>query len=196
MIIEYFGVHSHPADSGDYLRLRLGGSIPVSRSLKIAIERPGQNRPYLAGNGWQSNYTREVIEVLFSDAPTFDLRLPMGLARFLDSEHNYKVELFDMVDNSLGAFGMNWLPPPRAIVPAPPPKEPDEERVPDEPVHEPDALVIVIPEPVVTELESEPVQIKRPTAVNRTVETCSNCGGQIFSTFAVCPYCRAQLRKR
>lgn len=196
MIIEYFGVHSHPADSGDYIRLRLGGSIPASRSLKIVIERPGQNRPYLAESGWQSNFTREVIEVLFSDAATFDLRLPMGLARFLDSEHNYKVELFDMVDNSLGAFGMNWLPPPRAIVPARPPKEPEEERVPEKPVHEMFALDIVIPEPTAAELESEPAHIAKPSAVNRTVETCSNCGGQIFSTFAVCPYCRAQLRKR
>jgi hypothetical protein len=195
MTIEYFGVYSHPADSRDTLRLKLGGDVPVSHSCKIAIERPGQNNPYLARSGWQSNYSREVIEVVFSDSKTFDLCLPTNLTRFLDSEHNYKVELFDMTDSSLGMLGINWRPPPRTVTPAPPPEEPEEERMVVESVHNADFLDIAPPEPADPEPLIQPADTKRPSGVNRIVENCAQCGGQIFSTFTVCPYCRTPLRK-
>lgn len=188
MTIEYLGVRSDFTGSRDSLNLIVRGDLPLSDSCKIVIERPGQNRPYLAESGWQSNYKKCLIDVVRSGEAEFGLRLPLAFAQYLDSEHNYKVELFDLADMSVGTFGMNWSPPPRLRVVrtepvAPPPAEVEE----DPPQPEPDP--IPIPDPVFPEPEEDPYIPPRPPQPKREVMNCLHCGGQIFSTFAVCPYC-------
>lgn len=180
MTIEYLGVRNDFTGSRNTLNLMVRGDFPLSDSCKIVIERPGQNRPYLGENGWQSNYKKCLIDVVTSGGGEFDLCLPLGFAQFLDSEHNYKVELFDLSDESVGIFGMSWTPPPRIRAMRVERPEPVPEYVPEEPPE---------PEPVVEEPEILIYESPRLRVVSREVRNCMRCGGQIFSTFAVCPYC-------
>ena len=178
MTIEYLGVRGDLAGSDSSLYLMVRGDLQLSDSCRIVIERPGQNRPYLAESGWQSNYTKCLIHVVSSGQGDFDLCLPLSVTEHLDSEYNYKVELFDLTDESVGVFGMNWTPPPRGrskrVAPVVPP-----------PVYVPPETEPV-PEPVVPEPIYEP---PKPRVAQRTVMNCVRCGGQIFSTFSACPYC-------
>ena len=184
MTIEYLGVRSDPTGSRNSLNLIVRGELPLTDSCKIVIERPGQNRPYLAESGWQSNYEKCLIDVTRSGEVDFDLCLPFSFAQYLDSEHNYKVELFDLTDMSVGTFGMNWTPPPKLravrVEPVVPPP------VVIEALPEPE----LIPEPVFPEPEDESyIPPPRNPVAKREVVNCVNCRGQIFSTFSVCPYC-------
>ena len=184
MTIEYLGVRSDFTGSRETLNLILRGNLPLSDSCKIVIERPGQTRPYLAESGWQSNYKKCLIDLVRSGETELDLCLPIAFARHLDSEHNYKVELFNLADMSVGTFGMNWSPPPRlSVIRADPVARAPVEVEEDPP--EPDP----IPDPVFPEPEEDPYIPPRPLLPKREVMNCVQCGGQIFSTFAVCPYC-------
>jgi hypothetical protein len=184
MTIEYIRVRSNITGSHNTLNLIVRGSLPFSNVCKIVIERPGQNLPYLAEKGWQSNYHKCLIDVVRSGEMDFDLCLPLGLVQYLDSEHNYKVGLFDLNDVHVGSFGMNWSPPPRPrvvrvepVVLAPVKFEKD----PNEP--EPN------PEPIIQEPAGDPY-IPSPLPVpKREILNCVYCGGQIFSTLFICPYC-------
>lgn len=183
-MIEYLGVRNDFTDSRGSVNLMIRGDLSLSERCKIAIERPGQNRPYLTEDGWGSNYRKCLIDVITSAEGVVDLCLPAAFTRCLDPEHNYKVELFDLDDGSVGIFGMNWTPPARiramsAQAPAPAVFTPAEE------VAEPEAE----PQPVEPEAEHEPVMAPKPRLIQRTVRSCVRCGGQIFSTFVVCPYC-------
>jgi hypothetical protein len=184
MTIEYLGVRGDITGSRDALTLIVRGDLPLFDSCKIVIERPGQNRPYLAESGWQSNYQKCLIDVVRSGEVDFYLCLPLSFARYLDSEHNYKIELFDLSDLSVGTFGMNWTPPPRPrgfrvepVTPAPVKVEDDPPK--PEPIPEP-----IFPEPEVVLYMPPGSPLKKREVVN-----CVHCGGQIFSTFSVCPYC-------
>jgi len=194
MTIEYLGIRSDFTGSRNTINLMVRGHFPLSDKCKIVIERPGQNRPYLAEDGWQSNCEKCLIEVAPSGEVDFDLCLPLAFARYLDSEHNYKVELFELNDVSVGTFGMNWTPPPRIraarsepIPPAPVKvvqdlPEPEPEATPDQ-------------DPIIEEAHIEPYVPSRPRVNDRVVQKCIRCRGQIFSTFSVCPYCGTPVNK-
>lgn len=189
MTIEYLGVRSDLTSSRNSLNLIVRGELPLTDSCKIVIERPGQNKPYLAENGWQSNYKKCLIDVVRSGEVDFDLCLPFGFAQHLDSEHNYKVELFDLNEMHVGTFGMNWTPPPRLRAVRAEPISPSPVKAMEEPP-EPQP----IPEPPLQEFEDEPFIPPRTPAAKREVVNCAHCRGQIFSTFSVCPYCGTPLK--
>ena len=180
MTIEYLGVRTDFIGSLNSIDLRVRGDFSLTDKCRIVIERPGQNRPFLTESGWQSNYKKCVIDVVPSGECDFDLCRPLGFAQFLDPEYNYKVEVFDMADESVGIFGMNWTPPPRiktkSVDPVvPPPMEP-----PDDPTED---------APIVPDPKTAPYEPPKPPTAQRTVLNCVRCKGQIFSTFQVCPYC-------
>jgi hypothetical protein len=186
MTIEYLGLRSHLTGYRNTVNLMVRGDFSLLEKCKIVIERPGQNRPYLAENGWQSNYSKSLIDVLSSGESEFELCLPLGFAQYLDSEHNYKVELFDLDDDSVGIFGMNWTPPPRVkALRVEPVTLATVDVVENLPEHE--------PEPLVQEPEIALSEPPRRRVVNRKVRNCVRCGGQIFSTFIACPYCGSAI---
>ena len=184
MTIEYLGIRSDSTYSRNSIDLLVRGDFSLSNSCKIVIERPGQNRPYLAEDGWQSNFRKCLVEVIPSGGGNFTLCLPLAFADYLDPEYNYRVELFDLADESVGLFGMNWTPPPRirakAVDPAVQPVVKDDDSSSED-----------MPEqkPIAPEVKADTYEPPKPRAAPRTVLNCTVCRGQIFSTFKVCPYC-------
>jgi hypothetical protein len=184
MNIGYVGADYRPglnAETFDLI-ITIDREIPVS--CKIAIERPGQERPYLAANGWQSNYKRLSIKVIPKGQGNYLLNVPVEFAKFLDAEHNYKVDLFDETDGVLGFFVMPWAPPAkmRSSRSATPFVQPE-----PQPVKQAEStLVEELP-------RVPPVVPDKPKTIIRTLQNCRRCGGEIFSTLVACPYCGTKV---
>jgi hypothetical protein len=184
MNIGYVGADYSPGLNAETFDLIITIDKELPGNCKMAIERPGQERPYLAANGWQSNYKRFSIKVVPKGQGSYLLNVPVELSKFLDAEHNYRVDLFNETDGVLGFFGMNWSPPVKMRSPRPAP-----------PFVQPEPQPVKQAEPALGEElpPVPPVVPDKPKTITRTVQNCRKCGGEIFSTLVVCPYCSTKV---
>ena len=105
---------------------------------------------------------------------------------FLEVGYNYKIGILGGQGEELGFFVTSWnpgsvlmkRPPARAPVANPAEPAPEELELPLEP-----------PVRRTGQEDSPPRKAETPRAVIR----CANCNGEIFSTFASCPYCSAPV---
>jgi hypothetical protein len=166
----------------------------------VAIERPGQDRPYLASGGWQANYTCIKATLHRDGAEIHSLRLPRNLLSFFEPNNNYKISLLNLQGEDLGFFVMSWDLGPEVRPNPKPPRVPDPEAtqvsglelvpVPSPTPIQTAELVLV---PNVTPLVLEG-PIPRPVSpAGPTVTQCKRCRGDVFSTFSACPYCGFSL---
>lgn len=181
---------------GKYCEFRIAADAPLPATCLIAIERPGQDKAFLAADGWQSNYVRLATPVCHDEPDASCLRLSGTLLRFLETGYNYRLTLFDPHGTELGMFVVNWYPPPSFLSPAPPPHRPSAVAT--------DATAEEL-RPVPADQDDEPPNVSagfRPPFPDspshhqptRQVTRCAQCKGEVFSTFATCPYCGHVLR--
>jgi len=181
MIIDYIGVRPDFRAPNQFFEITISRQEPLPEFCQLVIERPGQEESYLTTNGWQANYAYLEISLRQDGSSVLGLRLSRNLLRFFQPSYNYKISLFDVNQGDLGFFVIGWNPGDDVLVPTnheaqqinpePPPFLPPADPVPLEPE-------AVLPVPVVAQ---------------REVIRCRECGGEIFSTFQQCPYCRTSL---
>ena len=197
MTISLIDVRMAPDASENFCDLRIRTDAPLPETCLAVIERPGQEKAFLAADGWQANYVRLKISVLDQAPGISCLRMSRYLLVFLETGYNYRISLSGSDGKELGLFVINWYPPAGFLSPALPSRR-------SKPA-EPDLLNPVVQQPV-AEVEGEPVSPEpdpEPAALRssppprvapkgpslRQVMRCTSCGGEVFSTFTACPYC-------
>lgn len=165
-----------------YFEIALRAETALPALCQIVIARPGQEKAFLSIGGWQAGYARIEAQTRQDGSGLNTLRLPRNLIDFLEVGYNYKIDILDGQGEDLGFFVTSWNP--GAAMMKPPPARPFVAK-PAAPVPKEPELP---PEPCVppTGLEDAP---PRKAETSRTVLRCANCNGDIFSTFARCPYC-------
>lgn len=200
MIIDLIGIRTLSSFSNDCFEVEISTASALPEICEVAIERPGQDRPYLAYGGWQANYTCIKASLHQDGAGIHGLRLPRNLLSFFEPNNNYKISLLDFQGEDLGFFVMSWdlgpeirpIPkPPRVPIPEPTQVSGIElVQAPSPAPRQTEELVLV---PDVTPLVLEG-QIPRPVSpAGPTVVQCKKCRGDVFSTFSVCRYCGFSL---
>lgn len=172
-----------------FCEFRIYAEFRLPDACLLVIERPGQEKPYLGVDGWQANYIR-LEAVIRYDLPTAScLRVPRGLLRSLETGYNYRISLFDCDGGELGYFVTNWYPPSGIFSPVRSVGGPATEALGKEKI-EPDPTYMVELPAKAEPSEKPPPQPSAPKKLLlRQVVRCRNCGGQVFSTVATCPYC-------
>jgi hypothetical protein len=193
MTISLIDVRMAPDASENFCDLLIRGDAPLPETCLAVIERPLQEKAFLAVDGWQANYVRLQISVLDEAQDISCLRMSRSLFGFLEAGYNYRISLYGAEGEELGLFVINWYPPAGFLSPARPlrPSKPAEPDLLDPVVVQPMAEVVeepLSPEPAaLPSLPPLPVAPKNPSP--RQVMRCPSCGGEVFSTFTACPYC-------
>lgn len=180
-----------------FCEFRIRADAPLPSSCVVVIERPGQDKAFLAADGWQANYVRLATPIRHDPPAASCLRLSGSLLRFLETGYNYRITLFDDDGAQLGLFVVNWYPPPDLLPPVAPPRSTSagvtdstsDKRQPD-PADPADKLpgtgaAVVPPRP----------DMGRTNQPSRNLKLCG-CESQrtVFSTMAACPFCGRELR--
>ena len=197
MTISLIDVRMAPDASENFCDLRIRADAPLPETCLAVIERPGQEKAFLAADGWQANYVRLKISVLDEAQDISCLRMSRSLLGFLETGYNYRISLSGSEGEELGLFVINWYPPAGFLSSARPlrrskPAEPDFlDPVVEQPVAE------FVEEPFSPQPDPEPAALptspppfvapKNPSP--RQVMRCPSCAGEVFSTFTACPYC-------
>jgi hypothetical protein len=202
MIIDLIGVQTGSSFPNDCFEVEISTASSLPEICEVAIERPGQDKPYLASGGWQANYNCIRASIIQDGSVVHGLHLPRNLLRFFEPGNNYKISLFDLQGEDLGFFVMSWdlgpevrPNPTPSRVPDPEPKQissPELAQLPSTaqilnaaPVSVPDVMPLKLEGPIPT-----PVAPVGPIIIQ-----CRNrkCRGEIFSTFPACPYCGSSM---
>lgn len=155
----------------------------------VVIERPGQDKAFLADDGWQSNYFRVATSVRHDLPFVSCLRLSDTMLRCLETGYNYRITIFDPNGKELGLFVVNWFPP------ADLQSSVARQRLPPAVVLASDELRPVSTDPNEETPEAGPAvapphfEAPRISPPLRQVTRCGHCGGEVFSTLINCPYC-------
>ena len=186
MTINQIAVRPDPTLPDQFFEITISTQFPLLGACKAMIERPGQEEAYLASSGWQANYTHIEVALRQDHTPLQGLRLSRNLLRFFEPGYNYKISLFDMQGAELGFFVIGWNPGQDLLTP----RRPADLPIATEPMPELEPIPQTVPLPP----EFKAVQVQPRVFVSpREVIQCRKCGGEIFSTFATCPYCRSSL---
>ena len=165
-----------------YFEIGLRAEPALPALCHIVIERPGQEKAFLSPGGWQAGYARIEAQTRQDGGGLNALHLPRRLIDFLEVGYNYKIGILDGKGEDLGFFVTSWNPD-ADLMKRPPASAPVAklaEPAPEEPEIPPDTPV----------RRAEPEDaLPRKDETPRAVIRCTNCNGEIFSTFAICPYC-------
>jgi hypothetical protein len=180
-----------------FCEVRIRADAPLPSSCVVVIERPGQDKAFLATDGWQANYVRLATPIRHDPPAASCLRLSGSLLRFLETGYNYRITLFDDGGAQLGLFVVNWYLPPDLLPPVAPPRSmsaavtdsTSDKRQPD-PANPADELpgtgaAVLLPRPDTARTDQPPRQVKP-----------CGCESQrmVFSTMVTCPFCGRALR--
>ena len=186
MSYDQIGFRPDPDFPDRYFEIALRAEPALPALCKIVIERPGQEKAFLSTSGWQAGYARIEAQTRKDEGGLNALRLPRSMIAFLEVGYNYKIGILDGQGEELGFFVTSWNPG-SALMKRPParvdvakPAEPEEPELPSEPHVRRTG-----------QEDAPPRKAETPRAVIR----CANCKGEIFSTFASCPYCGARVGK-
>jgi hypothetical protein len=182
MGFDLIGFRPDPDFPDRYFEIALRVESALTEQCNIVIERPGQEKAFLSTGGWQAGYARIEVQTRQGGGGLNALRLPKSLIDFLEVGYNYKIGILDGKGEDLGFFVTSWNPD-AALMKRPPASAPVAKLA--EPAPEEPELPQELPVRR-TGLEDVPPR-KAETA--RAVIRCDNCNGEIFSTFAICPYC-------
>ncbi len=191
MLIDLIEVRPDLSMPKQFFEITICTAAPLPNSCEVVIERPGQDKPYLASSGWQANYIRLKVVLRKDVTPHCGLRLPRDILHFFETGYNYKMCLHDLQDGELGFFVVSWDPSRELL---------NQQSIPTQPVAAPPIQVLETellaseePKSILDqkpEVMLNPVQKLKPISDRpRVVMRCKKCGGEIFSTFASCPYC-------
>jgi hypothetical protein len=200
MIIDLIGIRTVSNFSNDCFEIEISTASALPEICEVTIERPGQDRPYLASGGWRANYTCIKASIHQDGAEIHGLRLPRDLLSFFEPNNNYKINLLNLQGEDLGFFVMSWdlgpevrpNPAPRRV-PDPEPKQISGLELSQGPSPAPKQTAEPLLVPYVAPLVLEG-PIPRPVSpAGPTVIQCKKCFGDVFSTFSACPYCGFSL---